>query len=238
SVYSGGMNSRNSGLYRNYIDQLLGDAEMKNILHDKISLHGYFSDAQSNRMGRLRDLTRTNVRAVSPTAKIWMSEFCILGGTGDVRNFEGGGFNVADMNYALHVAKVIHRDLTRLNASAWHWWLAVTPYNYKDGLLKINSSLDAESLQTSKVMWTLGNYSRFIRPGFYRVDLADVDDLNGLMASAFKHPEDSRLVVVVINVTNVATEIQLNVSNLPSSKIISDYQAYTTSATQELEQST
>jgi len=137
STYSGGMNNTNNGLYRNYIDEFLGDSEIRSIVDNKISMHGYFSDAWADRMGRLRDLTLENVKSVSPTAKIWMSEMTILGGTGNVRSFTGGGFDVDDMEYALHIGKVIHRDMTRLNASAWHWWLGLTPYNYKDGLVTI-----------------------------------------------------------------------------------------------------
>jgi len=70
-------------------------------------------------------LTFENVQRVSPDAKIWMSEMTILGGTGNVRTFTGPGFDVNDMEYALHIGKVIHRDLTRLNASAWQWWLGL-----------------------------------------------------------------------------------------------------------------
>ncbi|WP_075186608.1 glycoside hydrolase [Teredinibacter haidensis] len=234
SRYNSGMNSKNYGLYKNYIDELLGDSEMRDILGNHLSMHGYFSEAWADRMGPLRDLTWANLQKVSPGAKLWMSEVCILGGAGDVRLFEGGGFNVDDMDYALHVGKMIHRDLTRLNASAWHWWLALTPYDYKDGLLKINRSLDAESLQDSKVMWTLGNFSRFIRPGYLRVDLPEVDNLNGLMASAYKSPDDSKVVVVVINASNSVRDIDLDLVNLPAGKTVAQYQVYTTNASNEL----
>jgi len=67
-----------------------------------------------------------------------MSEFCILGDPGDIRKFDGPGYDVNDMELALHTARVIHRDMTRLNVAAWFWWPAVKPYDYKDGLLKIN----------------------------------------------------------------------------------------------------
>jgi len=188
NIYNGGMNNTPHGVYKNYIDALLGDPEMRAVLGNKLSVHSYWSDASGDRLGMLRDLLAQNITAVSPQARLWMSEFCVLGDSGDVRKFDGPGFNVNDMELALHTARVIHRDMTRLNATAWFWWLAVTPYDFKDGLLKINPSLEADTLEESRLMWTLGNFSRFIRPGFYRLGLPDVDDLTGVMASAYKDP--------------------------------------------------
>jgi O-glycosyl hydrolase len=235
AVYSDSMNNKGYGLYKNYINELLGDPEIKAVLGNHLSMHGYFSDAWLNRMGHLRNLTWQNLQEVSPGAKIWMSEVCILGGAGDVRSFDGHGFGAEDMDYALHVGKMIHRDLTHLNASAWHWWLALTPYDYKDGLLKVNSSLDGDSLQDSKAMWTLGNFSRFIRPGYRRIDLPGVDDLKGLMASAYKSQDEKTLVVVAINASEAAQEVSLAVDNLPANKVLGKFKIYVTNAENELQ---
>jgi O-glycosyl hydrolase len=233
-VYDGGMNGKGHGSYKSYIDELLGDPALRELLHNKISMHAYWSDANADRLGKLRDLVRKNLRSVSPEAKLWMSEFCILGKSGDVRSFDGHGFEVDDLDYALHVARVIHRDLTRTDASAWFWWLAVTPYDYKDGLVKIDPSLDADSVQESKLMWTLGNFSRFIRPGYRRVELPNVDDLRGIMASAYRAPDDSRLVVVAINAGAGPEQISLDVVGLPDSKTIEMIDTYVTDAEHDL----
>ena len=163
-----------------------------------------------------------------------MSEVCILGDPGDARSFSATGWDVEDMDYALHVGKMIHRDLTRLNASAWHWWLAVTPYDYKDGLLKINGNLEASSLQTSKVLWTLGQFSRFVRPGFRRVSLPEVDDLDGLMASAYASADGSRLVVVVVNAHDDDQTVRIEVSN-SSGRVAPCFETFTTDADRDLD---
>ena len=162
-------------------------------------MHGYFSDAWPDRLDKLRDITQMNVRQVSPDAKIWMSEFCILGDTGQDRSFSGLGYESNDMEFAIHLAKVMHRDLTRLNVSAWHWWLAITPHDYKDGLLKVSPSLESESIETTKAFWIFGNYSRFIRPGFTRIEINNPDEWSGLMASAYKSPDNRKIVLVVVN---------------------------------------
>lgn len=232
SAYSGGMNGTGNGSYKNYIDEFLGDPSMRAILHDKISLHGYFSDAWADRLGTLRDLTWENLQQTSPGSKVWMSEFCILGDAGNARSFEGAGWNVDDLDYALHVGKVIHRDLTRLNASAWHWWLAVTPYDYKDGLLKVNGGLDASSLQTSKVLWALGHFSRFVRPGFRRVDLPGHDDWDGLMASAYVSEDGASVVVVVVNASETERLVALDISTGDEGDTC--FETFTTDATRDL----
>jgi O-glycosyl hydrolase len=234
SIYTGGMNETEHGVYKNYIDELLGDPEMRDMLGNKLSVHGYWSSASRDRLGKLRDLLAQNLADVSPQARLWMSEFCILGDPGDIRKFGGPGFDVSDMEPALHTARVIHRDLTRLNVSAWFWWLAVTPYDYKDGLLKISPTLEASTLTGSKLMWTLGNFSRFIRPGFYRVDMPGVDDLTAVMASAYKDPQDSSLVVVVINASTTDQALQFNIGGLPAGKRISQFETYTTNSEHNL----
>ena len=230
SIFTGGMNETPHGVYKNYIDALLGDPEVREVLDNKLSVHSYWSSASSDRLGLLRDLLAQNLAAVSPQARLWMSEFCILGDSGDIRKFGGPGYDVNDMELALHTARVIHRDMTRLNAAAWFWWLAVTPYDYKDGLLKIDPSLEADTLRESKLMWTLGNFSRFIRPGFNRLEMPGVDDLTGIMASAYKDPENSRLVVVVINAGATNEPLQFNIDGLPSGMKLGEFQTYVTNS--------
>lgn len=213
NTYQGGMNKRSQGDYKNYLEHFLGDSEMRTILGNKLSLHGYFADATTDRLGSLRDIVWQQAQQISPGAELWMSEMCILGSPGDIRSFRGRHFDADNMEYAIHIARLLHRDLTRLNASAWHWWLAVTAYNYKDGLLKVNADLDAESLQASKILWTLGQFSRFIRPGYQRIEASGADDLNGLMVSAYQSPDQQKKVLVIINAAKNAQQLNIKAKN-------------------------
>jgi O-glycosyl hydrolase len=79
-------------------------------------------------------------------------------------------------------------------------------------------------------MWTLGNFSRFIRPGFYRLETPGVDDLTGVMASAYKDPENSRLVVVVINAGATNEPLQFNIGGLSSGRKLGEFQTYVTNS--------
>jgi len=196
--YTAGMNKEGMGRYRGYIDFLLGDLELRPMISNKLSLHGYFSDTSKERFFDLRDAVFKNTHDISPDARLWMSEYAILGEASADRPFDGHGFDVNDMSYALHVARMMHLDLTRLDVTAWFWWLALTPYDYKDGLIKINKNLSAESMEQSKLFWTVGHFSRFVRPGFERLS-ASLADVDGVMATAFISDEENQLIIVVTN---------------------------------------
>ena len=122
--YKGGCNSdfkKYPGKYKNYIQDFLGSSGISQILSNKVSYHSYWSDYSKigdDRLGKLRDIYRENIDKYTPNAKVWMSEYCILGNYGLGRDL--------GISPALYAAKVIHRDLTRVNVSAWFWWTAVS----------------------------------------------------------------------------------------------------------------
>lgn len=107
----------------------------------------------------------------------WQSEYCILGeNAGEIK---GGGVDLG-MKTAMYVANVIHTDLVNAHASSWSWWLSVSANDFKDGLIYIfNKDQKGEKdvnkydadLFDSKLLWTLGNYSRFIRPNMQRIEV-------------------------------------------------------------------
>lgn len=146
----------------------------------------------------------------------WQTELCIMGNDKEIG---GGGKKDLTMKTALYVARVIHHDLCVANASAWQWWLAMTNSDYKDGLVYVtpNELLTDGEISDSKLMWALGNYSRFIRPGAVRVDVNsaknDPNDLTGVMVSAYTHPEDKKMTVVLINYSDKTENIKLNFEN-------------------------
>jgi hypothetical protein len=120
----------------------------------------------------------------------------------DGPNGEGGPGRDLTMTTALNVARVIHLDLTLAGVSAWHWWLAVSPSDYKDGLIYTTWQKpgDPETIYPARLLWALGNYSRFVRPGARRIALdGDGHDVTGLMASAFKNAKDNTVAAVYIN---------------------------------------
>lgn len=75
----------------------------------------------------------------------------------------GHGFD-RTMKTALYVARLIHHDLVYANVRSWQWWRAVGG-DYKDGLLHQykDAATGNDTIVDSKLLWALGNYSRFIR---------------------------------------------------------------------------
>lgn len=168
--------------------------------------HSYFTTSPGGRLTKVRN----DLAAALQKANIgfWQSEYCVLGDNDGEIN--GSGRDLS-MTTALYVARVIHADLTLANATSWQWWLALSPSNYKDGLIYVENNgkmgenpanaQDGDIL-TSKTLWTLGNYARFVRPGMVRIALQTSTDekaANAPLVSAFRTADTKQLVLVVVN---------------------------------------
>jgi len=84
------------------------------------------------------------------------------------------------------------------------------------------------------MLWSLGNFSRFIRPGYTRVKVEDPQNTEvnkNFLFSAYKDPATGKLVTVIINSGSDAVPVNLQKkgNNLKRLK------AYVTSATKDLE---
>jgi len=77
--------------------------------------------------------------------------------------------------------------------------------------------------------WAMGQYSRFIRPGYVRVE-ADSNPVKNVYLTAFRNPESDLLVLVVINMNSYAESIDINLSGFKAKS----YKAYRTSEFEKL----
>lgn len=145
------------------------------------------------------------------------------------------------MDYAMQVARMIHFDLTLLDAVAWYFWTAVSPEDWKDGLLYISKYQPFEPLKVPKVFWAFGNYSRYIRPGYRRVKVSGSQNPFGLMVLAFLGNRRKRLIIVAINHPKYQEEKLISVSRNLSIDLdvgtsrIESVQAYVTSPSLSLD---
>jgi glucuronoarabinoxylan endo-1,4-beta-xylanase len=104
------------------------------------------------------------------------------------------------MANGLIVANEIYQALTVANMNAWHYW-----WFYSSG----NGGLwDTGAATWAKRLWVLGNFSRFVRPGFYRVDVAGSAPPSGVSVIAFDNPADNTVAIVAIN-TGGATSMTI-----------------------------
>jgi glucuronoarabinoxylan endo-1,4-beta-xylanase len=107
----------------------------------------------------------------------------------------------SDINNGVAVAGWIHSALVVGQASAWlYWWYSQTSDN--EGV--VLGSTD------TKRHWTLGNYSKFVRPGYVMVDVTGNSNTN-LLLSAFKGT-DGTVVVVAINKGTAAATVPITIA--------------------------
>jgi O-glycosyl hydrolase len=174
-------------------------------LMNAVAAHGYFTTSPASAAVDIRRRVKDCVATI-PGLQYWMTEYCILGDNGG--EIDGRGRDTG-MNSALYVARVIHDDLVEGNASAWHWWLALSPYNYKDGLIYVSKTPSDGDYHDTKLLWAFGNYCRFVRPGMQRMAV-ETDTCPGLSVSGFTEKDARRKVLVFVNSDSVERTVLLD----------------------------
>lgn len=216
--------------------------------------HSYFTTSNLDTLISVRQALKDSIAAYQNVVNYWQSEFCILENHEDL----GGGGNKRDLGMAtaLYVARVIHFDLVQANAALWSWWTALSVVDYKDGLvyldngntgLKGASDPNSELLQNdgfvrdSKLLWAMGNYARFIRPGMQRIETRFTNDLpveeqaTGLMLSGYKSADGLSMVFVVVNYSSADKTLSFESLGETHSIKNRSFVSYTTSERQNLE---
>jgi len=191
-----------------------------------ISAHSYHSVWPLRRQVENRRLVHTKLKQANPDLGYWMSEYCILQRNGEIGS---GGRRDLSMKTALYVARIMHNDLTLSQAKSWQWWTSITQCDYKDGLVYLDDGSQGgtgrmgghvESLQhdgevrDSKLLWVLGNYSRFIRPGMVRIacELSEEQSIeDGLLVSAYKDVKQGHVVTVFTNLSEQERQVDIGV---------------------------
>ncbi len=99
----------------------------------------------------------------------------------------------------------MHNDLTKPNLNAWHlWWVYNASGN--GGCL-----YDTSTKVWTKRLWAMGNFSRFVRPGYIRVSTSGTVP-SGVLLSAYTNQADGTVVVVAINSNTSAANLSVFIS--------------------------
>lgn len=210
-----------------------------------ISSHSYYTVWPISDMISSREAVFNKISSVNASLKYWESEYCILEAANT--DMADGWNRDLNMDMALYVGRLIHYALVKGNASSWQWWTALSRYTYKDGLIYlddgssegINGVTNASNedyckndgyIRQSKLLWGLGNYSLFVRPGMKRIYTGSPDILpnqsHGILASSFIDENTKKLVVVLINYSSTAKTVSIN---LKSRTLNGDFSTYVTS---------
>ena len=157
-----------------------------------IDCHSYWTNTQTKRS------FKNFMDVLYPDVKLRMSEWCEMVNGTDLT-----------MDSAIHLAQCVQEDLTVLDVVAWCTWVGVSPGGYRDGLIHATENGAGEiSIVPLKRLWAYGNYTRYIRPGFTRVETTGAKDFDPV---AFVGERDGKrqLVIVLINEKYSAQKVEL-----------------------------
>ena len=120
---------------------------------------------------------------------------------------------------ALLVAQEIHSFLTVAQVNAYHyWWLTGSG----------TGSIANNTANPAKRLFAMGNYSKFVRPNFYRVG---VTNSATTLVSAFKDPASSNYVIVAANASAFPVNQTFTLTNFP---VTGPLRQWVTSGTESL----
>jgi glucuronoarabinoxylan endo-1,4-beta-xylanase len=147
--------------------------------------------------------------------RVWETETAELGIAEDLSIDDG-----------LFLANRVNTFMTGPEVSLFNaWWLATEVPNVREGLIDVHPSATPPTYEVPKRLYALGNYSRFVRPGWERIGaFAGTTPI-----TAFRDPATGKFAVVVIN-SGAAVTQNLQLSGFAASTVT----PYTTSATQDL----
>lgn len=142
--------------------------------------------------------------AITKGKHIWQSE--VNGGL----IVSGGNWtfdpSIAD---AMVWAHNIHDYLTVANVSGWQYWDLVTCCG------NFNFGLTDQSFNPAKRFYAVGNWSKFVRPGWVRIDAA-ANPQSGVYISAFKDPVSAAFAIVAVNQNSTGVGMDFSLSGFPS----------------------
>jgi glucuronoarabinoxylan endo-1,4-beta-xylanase len=158
---------------------------------------------------------QTTPAAPSTSGKaLWETEVALLSGSDS--SIENG----------VYYAQRIYLYMTQAQANAYHYWWLVASGSGNEGLLDTSSA-------PTKRLFTFGQYSRFVRPNFNRINATSTQP--SALISAYKDSTSPGFAIVVVN-TNVATDViqTFNLTNFTAASVT----PWITSSTLSLAQQT
>lgn len=177
--------------------------------------HSYWTDGTWDGMRDVR--SRVAQAAKQYGLDVWQSEWSMLGDGYSSSEFVG--YDAAsEMDIALYMSKVINNDLTVAGVSSWSYWTSmdVSRWGHKNRFLLLSlvpsGGVDGDiqqegTFQATPTLWVLGNYSRFIRPGYRRISV-ELNDSRSFFASAWISPTSDKIVAVYTNLSDKGVHLK------------------------------
>lgn len=186
--------------------------------------HGYWTVGSDELLRDVREKVRDE--AAKYGLEVIQTEWSMLDDPPSTSaGFPANYKEASKMSIALYMGKLIQCDLTIGNMSAWSYWTAFSQEMWgqknRFHLIRVNTTGDTgeEStgdlknggkLTADKNLWVLGNFSRFIRPGYKRINMEGADDMTSLLGSAWLSPEKNEVVAVFVNINAARRNVDLS----------------------------
>ncbi|MDZ7310689.1 MAG: T9SS type A sorting domain-containing protein [candidate division KSB1 bacterium] len=146
--------------------------------------------------------------------EVWMTE-----------HLSGETSQANDWSWCLPVAKEIN-DVMQAGMSAYVWWYIVRFYGpISDG--ERNCGTKGEATKKGYVM---SQYSRFVRPGYYRVDSQSWPATGNVFVTAYKDSSSSKVVLVALNTGSTPLNVAFRIQH----GAVNNFSTYTTSVSKNV----
>jgi glucuronoarabinoxylan endo-1,4-beta-xylanase len=126
----------------------------------------------------------------------------------------------ASIGNAVTVATWIHNAIIDGGVNAWHYWWLVNQNADNEGLVGKNGDASL-----TKRVFAMGNFSRFVRPGWVRIGTTGT--VSGLLVSAYKDATTGDFAIVAVNTTSASVTATFGITG----PVFSSVAAYVTSGT-------
>ena len=202
-----------------------------------IGAHSYWTDTNWDDLKKTRE--KVDKKAVELGLTVFQTEWSML--SGSYASDEFPGFDKAtELDVALYMSKVIHNDLVVANAASWSYWTSIDSADDKGRYHLVRIILDESGdirvsggHEASKTLWVLGQFSRFVLPGYRRVDAVLDDSSKFFFGSAYISQDESKLVVVMVNCKEEEKKVDLKLIGIVG-KNVKSVKSYTTSENENL----
>lgn len=98
------------------------------------------------------------------------------------------------MVFGLKYAKEIHNAMVGAEVNSWVWWVFLNSWGDNEGL----ATMHANKYTISKRLYSLGNWSKFVRPGYIMIGITHTP-APGIFCTAFKNPATGEFAIIMIN---------------------------------------
>jgi glucuronoarabinoxylan endo-1,4-beta-xylanase len=168
-------------------------------------------------------LSGTNTVAANPYPsgwpsgkKYWQTEASC--GTGYGPSFCESGWNTDMTSDGLGWAALLDQRIAVDGANAWLYWL-MQDYNQAGNSASVNDgalmSNTVGGSVAAKRAYVLGQYAKFVRPGYYRIDATHLPQ-TGVSVSAYQNTSSNTLVIIATNYTGSSVSQTFNLTNAPT----------------------